>query len=49
MTAAGRDDWWVAPPHHLNYFDFESLTGLLDAAGLHVRRAHHQLSRWKPF
>jgi SAM-dependent methyltransferase len=23
------EDWWVAPPHHLNYFDFASLSSLL--------------------
>ena len=33
MTAAGTDDWWVAPPHHLNYFDFDSLSALLDRQG----------------
>jgi SAM-dependent methyltransferase len=33
MTAAGTNDWWVAPPHHLNYFDFDSLAGLLDRQG----------------
>ncbi len=29
-------EWWVAPPHHLNYFDFESLTGLLTRLGFAV-------------
>jgi SAM-dependent methyltransferase len=33
MTAAGTADWWVAPPHHLNYFDFDSLGALLDRQG----------------
>jgi SAM-dependent methyltransferase len=23
------DPWWVAPPHHLNYFDFDSIEQLL--------------------
>ncbi len=32
--ALGIGDWWVAPPHHLNYFDFESLSGLLARLGL---------------
>jgi 2-polyprenyl-3-methyl-5-hydroxy-6-metoxy-1,4-benzoquinol methylase len=27
-------EWWVAPPHHLNYFDFDSLTDLLPRLGL---------------
>ena len=26
-------DWWVAPPHHLNYFDFASLSALLERLG----------------
>lgn len=25
--------WWVAPPHHINYFDFTSLSGLLKESG----------------
>jgi SAM-dependent methyltransferase len=33
MSAAQTADWWVAPPHHLNYFDFESLTNLLARLG----------------
>lgn len=28
--------WWVAPPHHLNYFSFDSLEGLLKGAGFTV-------------
>lgn len=27
--------WWVAPPHHLNYFGFNSLSRLLSRYGLH--------------
>lgn len=30
---AGAAPWWLAPPHHLNYFDFESLEGLLRRTG----------------
>ena len=33
----------MAPPHHLNYFDFESLTGAAERLGFDVRRPHHQL------
>ena len=36
-TARERLDkaaWWVAPKHHLNYFDYESLAGLLERHGL---------------
>ena len=29
----GFAPWWVAPPHHLNYFDFASLERLLVAEG----------------
>ena len=29
--------WWVAPPHHLNYFDFDSLSGLVTRLGFNVR------------
>ncbi|HEX4117449.1 MAG TPA: class I SAM-dependent methyltransferase [Rhizomicrobium sp.] len=32
-AAVGANDWWVAPPHHLNYFNFDSLTALLTHAG----------------
>lgn len=34
--ALGVGDWWVAPPHHLNYFDFDALAGLLERLGLTV-------------
>ncbi len=30
------EDWWIAPPHHLNYFDFASLSGLLTRLGFEV-------------
>jgi len=33
---AGFKPWWVAPPHHLNYFNSESLAGLVQAAGFEV-------------
>lgn len=33
-NAANLDDWWVAPPHHLNYFDFDTLAALLERLGL---------------
>ncbi|MCB5227756.1 class I SAM-dependent methyltransferase [Alishewanella sp. 16-MA] len=28
--------WWVAPPHHLNYFNFTSLSRLLNHCGFEV-------------
>lgn len=37
--AVDQAPWWVAVPHHLHYFDFESLSGLLAEHDLHeVRR-----------
>lgn len=32
----GAGPWWVAPPHHLNYFNFDSLTRLLERLGFAV-------------
>jgi 2-polyprenyl-3-methyl-5-hydroxy-6-metoxy-1,4-benzoquinol methylase len=29
LRAAGFDPWWVAPPHHVNYFDVPSIQRLL--------------------
>jgi SAM-dependent methyltransferase len=29
-AATTRTEWWLAPKHHLNYFDFDSLAGLLE-------------------
>ncbi len=30
------EPWWVAPPHHLNYFDFDSLEGLIKKNGYDI-------------
>ena len=35
--AKGHAPWWVAPPHHLNYFDFDSLEALLVRLGFAPR------------
>lgn len=35
-VALSLPEWWVAPPHHLNYFDFESLAHLVSSAGFCV-------------
>ena len=32
-AAQGLPRWWVAPPHHLNYFDFSSLAAVLEQLG----------------
>lgn len=36
-TTRGIKQWWVAPPHHLNYFDFDSLSRLVERLGFAVR------------
>jgi SAM-dependent methyltransferase len=36
-SAMNTGDWWVAPPHHLNYYDFDSLAALVNRLGLAVR------------
>lgn len=33
---AGFDPWWIVPSHHLNYFTFDSLSGLLTSVGFRV-------------
>jgi SAM-dependent methyltransferase len=33
-NASQIDDWWLAPPHHLNYFDFDSLEAAVTRLGL---------------
>jgi SAM-dependent methyltransferase len=33
LRQAGKRPWWVVPPHHLNYFTFESLEALLRRCG----------------
>lgn len=32
----GFGPWWVAPPHHINYFNFKSLAGLVEKCGFEV-------------
>lgn len=32
----GNSKWWVNPHHHLNYFDFTSLEGILEKSGFEV-------------
>jgi len=32
----GTGEWWLAPPHHLNYFDFATLAALLERLGFRV-------------
>ncbi len=35
---AGLAPWWVVPSHHLNYFNFDTLTGLIQTNGFEVIR-----------
>ena len=32
----GLDQWWVAPPRHINYFTIESVTSLVEQCGYRV-------------
>jgi len=32
----GFEPWWVAPPHHLNYFNHNSLASLVESVGFEV-------------
>lgn len=36
VAAAGSKPWWLAPPHHLNYFSFVSLERLLVRLGFEI-------------
>jgi SAM-dependent methyltransferase len=36
QSKLGKPPWWIAIPDHVNYFDFDSLSGLLDACGFQV-------------
>jgi SAM-dependent methyltransferase len=38
LRGRGVPPWWVVPPVHLNYFDFDSLGGLLERSGFRVER-----------
>lgn len=35
-NAVSANEWWIAPPHHLNYFDFDSGARFLERLGLAV-------------
>ena len=34
--SVGFKPWWIAPPHHLNYFNQRSLTSLVEGCGFEV-------------
>lgn len=36
LREMGHDPWWVAPPQHINYFDFESIKKLLENIGFDI-------------
>ncbi|HLW96521.1 MAG TPA: class I SAM-dependent methyltransferase, partial [Solirubrobacteraceae bacterium] len=36
--ALGKPDWWIAPPFHVNYFNFSSLERLLAGTGFEPAR-----------
>jgi 2-polyprenyl-3-methyl-5-hydroxy-6-metoxy-1,4-benzoquinol methylase len=33
---AGEQPWWLAPPHHINYFTVKSIYNLLSAVGFRI-------------
>lgn len=35
-AAGGLQQWWIAPPHHLNYFDFTSLCDLFERLDFNI-------------
>ncbi len=35
-ATAATGEWWIAPPHHLNYFDFATLANLLERLGFDI-------------
>ena len=35
-ATSGTGEWWIAPSHHLNYFDFDSAATLLERLGFRV-------------
>jgi SAM-dependent methyltransferase len=37
VEAGTHGPWWIVPDHHLNYFDFASLEGLIARAGFDLR------------
>lgn len=36
LDACDFQPWWISPPHHINYFDFDSLQGLLERSGFEI-------------
>lgn len=38
VASGAQSEWWVAPPHHLNYFSHSSLAKLVESSGLEVVR-----------
>lgn len=39
LRRQGFKPWWVAPPHHVNYFDFASLQSLVSKVGFDAMHA----------
>lgn len=36
QKAVNAEAWWIAPPHHLNFFDFDSAAALLGRLGFDI-------------
>ncbi len=39
VDSCGYDTWWLAPPHHINYFDFNSMNNLLTNNGFTILKS----------
>lgn len=37
VKVLNKPEWWLAPPHHINYFSFSSLSRLLERLGYSIR------------
>lgn len=40
LRGNGHAPWWVAPPHHINFFDFDTLQSLLARLGFDTLERH---------
>ena len=36
VKASGSRQWWISPPEHINYFNFQSIEGLLKTNGFSI-------------
>lgn len=36
VETSGSEKWWISPPEHINYFDFDSITNILGNNGFDI-------------